>query len=1446
MTIIELTFKQRSFHVLPGRLRTEMFGLLNNPDRSLQFERIFSSLSGIIQVKASTITGKILIIFNEEMITLEKICQFVKTFEEIILQEDAYLQHQNSITSASDDYVNDVKEVEKTYLETAATVNHAGSISDHFFYQNDNDSTVSSYLKMVPVEQKARAPDERKVPLPLSLAVGGLSLLGIKQLFWGRSALARSMIPFYFSGLVAICTGYPFIKRGLKKVEKNRKINMDLILGASSLALALIRENIVVLAGISLLQYLNWKRRNSVEVDVLNESHVSPQIETYSRRASRLGFLGAIATFALTRNPLASLAILLAVNPRPAVVSTEYTWKQAELMVHENGDALPKNGSVFQLSQTKAIIVEDASLLIREERISDEFMQMLRSINGGQLVLLENENSYDEKKIKNVLANEFNVQLSDFSVIHTYQREEILFVSKERSTLYSDVVSFYPTVSMQDLSEIASTMSKAKQLNTIVKRNVFVTKLWNFLGAMISIPLVVGAPMINLIADALLLSFMSRSNRWIQRQFGKSTPANSTERVEGEKNHSKWHSLKKEEILHHFNANPRMGLDETQIQIALTTYGKNQLQAKARPSWILSYLGQFKEFTTIILGATALFSILCGHYFDGIAMGSILLLNSGIGTYQEGKAEKAVETLSQFVPSNCKVIRNGQLIEVTATDLVPGDVVEVESGDIVPADLRLINGWNLEVNESALTGESLPVGKKDSQLTESCSLSDRTNMLYMGTHVTRGKGQAIVVETGHHTEMGHLLSLLSEDKKEITPLQKQVTSISKAFMKFALISGVIVLTAGLIRGVPIAQMISTSIALAASAIPEGLPVTITIALTAGIFRMAKKKAIVRNLSALETLGRTTVICSDKTGTLTTNEMTIKKIATIDKEYNVSGNGFAPEGKITDSLGNETECDELKQLLSVGLLCSNTQLTQNSDSKWSIKGDPTEGAILSLAAKRNVWLKNLTNWKRIHEIPFDSSNGMMSIVCKDENQEEQCYLMSKGSVEKILSLSTHYQMDGNIYEMTEELREKIIHQNENYANNALRVLGFAYRPIENTDCFDDMKDLEESMIYIGLVGMMDPPKPDVVKSISDAIDLGIKPVMITGDHPKTALAIAKQVGICDGSTKIMTGQELDGLSNEELEDMINDISIYARVTPEHKLRIVSVLQKKGHIVAMTGDGVNDSPAIKKANVGIAMGQTGTQVTKETADMILKEDHFGSIVDGVKEGRTIIGNIRKALGCLLSGNLAEILVTSVAVIIGLPLPIIPVQILLMNLLTDALPATILAVNPGNKNKNTKQQGIVDKTLYKQVTTRGILLGTGSLALFVTSLAVGFPLAIAQTTAFATLVAGQLIQTFSWRQEGSDESIRDWSKDRFLVAALGVSWLSLLAVTYIGPLGAIFKTAPLPLISWIPILAVASAAAIFAKPIVRLITKSERQELSFESRTLTVAKLNKLDNK
>ncbi|MDQ0199112.1 cation-translocating P-type ATPase [Neobacillus ginsengisoli] len=1399
---MELDIKKRSYHVISGRLRTELYGLKNNPDIALHFEQAFSSIKGILHVETNIISGKILLQYDENIISLEEMCLHISQFEEKIFKQFYGFNEVNE--DAENTEVPSFSQVAATYDFPTKRAQNQGA----------SQKIVSSILRYLPKNQLARAPADEKVPLPLALSVSGLGILGIKQLFFGRSILARHPLAFYLAAALSVSTGYSFIKRRLQKFWRGRRVNIDLLLSASALTLALIRENLIVLAALSLIQYLNWKRASSNKNGLMDQEFVTEEIDAYSRRASKLGFIGAGAALAVTRNPIVSLGVLLAANPRPIIISTEYAWKQAEYVARENNQAIPINGSVYQLARTKYVVFEDASLLTANGAIRKECIPLLTHIPGGKVAVVNNELKGTLNNLEKNLM-EYGVQLTSHQDLNINSREEVLVVVKDKIAENNKVISFYPYCTFGQLSSITKTMENSKDLRKIVKRNILITRIWNVAGSIIAFPMIISAPLINLIGDALSLTFMSKAKNWTERRFAPPYQKQESGSNEGISKFP-WHTKGSEEILRYYKIDAHKGLSTEQVKQALPLYGKNQLVSKARSHWMKTYLGQFKEFTTQVLGATALLSAFTGHLFDGIIMGAILLINAGIGAFQERKADRAVETMSQFVPPNCRVVRDGILKEIEAYDLVPGDIVELEAGDRIPADLRILQAWNLEANESALTGESLPVGKKDAVLTEGTPITDRTNILYMGTHITRGKCIAVVVQTGKNTEMGHLLALLSEDEDHTTPLQKQVTAISKKFMKGALIVGAIVFVTGLLRGIPITEMVTTSVALTASAIPEGLPITITFALTAGIFRMANKKALVRKLSALETLGRTTVICSDKTGTLTKNEMTVKRIVTIDQEFEVTGDGYHPEGTIIGLNHGKTASKEVDQLLSIALHCNDSQLYQE-DGRWNVKGDPTEGALLSLAAKRGVFRENHTHWKRAGEIPFDSTSGKMSVVCHEDEHEDQCLVMSKGSVEKLLHHCTHYQTNGKAHSLTNKIRSQIIEKNDQLASQALRVLGFAYRELDNFD--GKMDDVDRNLIFVGMVGMIDPPKPEVERSIREAVELGIKPVMITGDHPLTALSIAKQIGIFDDKKKVVTGQELDHLSDEALKDIIDDIAIYARVTPEHKLRIVTTLQEKGHIVAMTGDGVNDSPAIKKADVGIAMGQTGTQVTKETADMVLKEDHFGSIVDGVKEGRTIIGNIRKAIGCLLSGNLAEILASSAAVMAGMPLPIVPVQILLMNMLTDALPAMILAVNPGKKNKETKRQEIVDSDLYKQVITRGAILGTGSLGLFIWCIRAGMTIASAQTVAFATLVAGQLIQTFSWRQAGSGESINDLKKDRFLVGALGISWLSLLGVIYIPPLAGIFKTVALPLWNWGPILLVAMAAARLSKPVSKI---------------------------
>lgn len=1399
----ELSFKHRYTRSLPGRLRFELFGLLNDMDVSQKFEKVFSTIEGVSIVHANVHTGKVLLVFDEEKVSENILYLYVKRFEEAVFKK-------KYSTVDCEQMEEEAHQSEVTYLEVAATTDSSlGGLLNKF-------SSSNSYMETIP-QMRINSSKIEKPPLPLTLAITGLGAIGIKQLIFGRSALARHPVPFYICSALSIASGYPFLKRGIHSLSKDKKINTDLLLGVSSFALAIARENLVVLAGLSILNYLNWRRKKLDNNPLIDQKVIPPKIEKYSRRMGRFGFAAAGINFALTRNPISSLAILLASNPRPILTSTEYTWNQADLLAKENKSYVPKNGSIYQLSNVNTIVYEDASLLFNQSGIRLENHNFLNGLRkGSKVAFLHNKHHINGIKLSKILDEKYGLTLvEDLTSIST-KREEVLFVTTDNGTHEGRIVSYYPTVTLSNLTKLEKTYQKAKEIDRIVHRNLRLSTIWNLLGTVIAAPLIVSAPFVSLISDALGLSFITNAKRVSEKLFTDkkvNSPLTSVNHI----NQTPWHSIKSKDISERLKSNINLGLKSEQVNDLFRIYGENRLNPKAKPHWIKSYLGQFKEFATVILAGTALVSIFTGHLFDGFAMSTILLLNAAIGTMQERKAEQAVETLTKFVPPNCKVLRDGAMKEIPAGELVPGDIVELEAGELVPADLRIVQSWNLQANESSLTGESLPVQKQDDIVSEKMPLTDRSNMLYMGTHITRGKVKGIVVHTGNATEMGHIMDLLSEEEDKETPLQKQVTSISKKFMKGALVAGGIVFVAGLLRGVPLTQMITTSLALTASAIPEGLPVTITIALTAGIYRMAKKNSLIRKLSALETLGRATVICTDKTGTLTKNEMTVMKVATVVEQYKVSGEGYNPEGSIVDLHSEEADSKDLEKLLKIGLLCSNTSI-EYQNNQWGIKGDPTEGAIVTLAAKRDIKKENHSNWKRLHEIPFDSATGKMTVVCKDEENEKQCFVMAKGSVEKILNSCTHYQKKGRRYPLTQAIRGLILNQNEEYAKQSLRVIAFAYRPIKADHCMDDVED---QLIYVGMVGMIDPPKADIQKSIQEALELGIRPVMITGDHPITALAIAKKVGICDGNKKVITGQELDNMSDEELDQIIDDVAVFARVTPEHKLRIVTLLQNKGHIVAMTGDGVNDSPAIKKAQIGIAMGQTGTQVTKEIADIVLKEDHFGSIVEGVKEGRTIISNIRKALGCLLSGNLAEIIVTSTAVIAGLPLPVIPIQILLMNLLTDALPAMVLAVNPGNKSKQTERQEIADKPLYKQVVTRGLILGLGAVGLFAMSLASGASLPVAQTTAFATLVAGQLIQTFSWRQQGTAQNVKDWSKDKFLVGALGASWLTLIATIYIPGLGGIFKTAALPFYSWLPIVGVAGCSAILAKYLVRLQT-------------------------
>lgn len=1561
--------KDRFLRIIPGRIRIEINGLKQNRHAAELITQALSTATGIIKAEPCTATGRLLLLYDEKRIALQDIFTTLLDIETQIglpvslkdSKSRKYEPEQSTSDSlqpkseASEFVVSEIQAVEAKHEVAAATTWNPDLMQD---------------IRVLPQlqDQTTKEPAE-KIPLPLALSMGGLVVLGAKQLLMGPSALARSPVPFYLSAMVSVVTGFPFLKRGIQEYSHKRRINSDLVLGTGALALALLRENLVVLAGLSILQYVNWKRSHTTYDQQKN--YISPEIQKYSERAGKWGFVAAGVTWAVTWDPLRAIAVLLAANPRPMTIPAQCAWNQAELVSNDRNYLIPAKGSLSQLARTRTVLVEDTSLLYNQPQIDeiqcvttndedtdkiicyaaslmeksnhpwrDEIwtkakqtcrtlrtafhvkeeeqgiqgkindtrillgsckylqdhgidcslyeLKAKRLMRNGCVVLFAGKQEAKSNECLGLLVrhqgmtiNEFgaaaialnekgwnvgllqnSLDISDSVMSENrmdlnwtsleygdmiekianlqLQGEEVLFVhGPEQSTVqYLFKEAGIPSIPIHELSHIQESAVFAETIDRTVNQHVVITKKWNLLGGALATFGMLSAPVVNLAADALSLVFMSRTKK-ISEAFPYTSSHGSSAEVAATSEACMWHAVSSGQIAESFHVNHKYGLTSEQIVDLRNQYGVNRLESKQPSPWLVSYLAQFKEFTTLILLGTSVLALFTGGIFDGLAMGAILLANAAVGTIQERKAEKVVETLNQFQPPLCKTIRDGQQLEMSAAELVPGDIVCLEAGDRVPADVRLIQSWNLRVNEAPLTGESLPVDKNDIVLEADCPLAERKNMLFMGTDVCGGKGIGIVVNTGMNTEMGHFMSLLKKHEKEVTPLQEKVTSISKKFMKGALVAGGIVFVTGLLRGIPVTQMITTSITLAASAIPEGLPVTITIALSAGIYRMAKKNALIRKLSSLETLGRTTIICTDKTGTLTKNEMTVKALSTVDRSWEVTGDGYEPIGtlkelnpevaaaSVLESVSKptaehgDTVNPDLQRLLQICVLCNNSKLEQE-DGHWVTKGDPTEGALLTLAAKNGLWVKDLSHWHRGLEIPFDSGTAKMSVVCKNTRTEQECYVFSKGAVETILRHCSRYQKNGEIYPLSEAQKQHILQQNEQLSTDALRVLAFAYRPTEEQG---EQHELDENdLIYVGLTGMMDPPKADVELSIREALLLGVKPVMITGDHPITAIAIAKQLGIYNETDKVLTGHELDRMTDDELLHMAEQVCIFARVTPEHKLRIVKALQKQGHIVAMTGDGVNDTPAIKQANVGIAMGLTGTEVTKETADMVLTEDHFGSIVDGVKEGRTIISNIRKALGCLLTGNLAEIIVTSAAVMVGLPIPLVPIQILLMNLLTDALPAMVLAINPGSKTKQTKRMDIVDKELYQKVITKGLLLGVGSLGLFAASLAAGASIPVAQSVAFATLVAGQLFQTFSWRQEGSNETVRDWGKDRFLLGALGISWIALIAALYVPPLAGFFHTAPLSLTQWIPILGVAGSVSILSKPVLSLIEKTQ----------------------
>ena len=745
-----------------------------------------------------------------------------------------------------------------------------------------------------------------------------------------------------------------------------------------------------------------------------------------------------------------------------------------------------------------------------------------------------------------------------------------------------------------------------------------------------------------------------------------------------------WFNKSTKEVEKELNTNIESGLNENEVNDARSKYGYNELKSKKKKSLIVKFFEQFKDFMIIVLIISAIVSGIVGvaegeGLTDTIIILIVVILNAIIGVIQENKAEKSLEALKKLSNHVAKVIRNGKLEIVESRQLVPGDIVVLDTGDYVPADLRIIESINLKSQESALTGESVPVEKiSDIIEDKNIGIGDRANMLFSSSLITYGRGKGIVVETGMNTEVGKIAGIINETENTQTPLQLKLNKLGKILGIVALIICVIIFVIGLLYGKEPIHMFMTAVSLAVAAIPEGLPAVSTIVLAIGVQRMVKKNAIIKNLPSVETLGSSSVICSDKTGTLTQNKMTVEMVF-----YN---NNLAKVSDIKD------KNKEFELLIDSGVLCNDTKISDNK----KLTGDPTETALIDLAYKIQKDAKNIiSTHKRVGEVPFDSDRKLMTTI----NEYNGKYIVyTKGAVDELMKRCINYTLNGNIKDDLQEYRKIVSENNMLMANNALRVLGFAYKELDVMPTDQEIKEIEKDLTFIGMVGMIDPPREEAKEAVKKCKTAGIKPIMITGDHKLTATAIAKQLGILENDTEAITGAQLEQMPQSELEKNIENYSVYARVSPEHKVRIVKAWQKKGNVVAMTGDGVNDAPALKTADIGCAMGVVGTDVAKEAADVILTDDNFATVVSAVEEGRRIYNNILKAIQYLLSSNVGEIITLFVAILITPILastfgitdisnltPLLPIHILWINLVTDSLQALALAVDPPEKNNN-----------------------------------------------------------------------------------------------------------------------------------------------------------------
>ena len=887
-----------------------------------------------------------------------------------------------------------------------------------------------------------------------------------------------------------------------------------------------------------------------------------------------------------------------------------------------------------------------------------------------------------------------------------------------------------------------------------------------------------------------------------------------------------WHARSAEALAAALSGDLEQGLRSDEVAQRQASDGFNELPEAPPPSLLKLFLSQFTSVIVWVLIGAAVLSGVLGDWIDTAAIVAIVFLNGLLGFVQEFRAEQSLAALRKMSVATARVCRNGMIQSIPARELVRGDLVHLEAGDRIPADGRLVYATNFQAQEASLTGESTPVQKRVGAIERvELPVADRANMAFMGTMAVSGKARALVVSTGLHTELGQIAAMIqkaSEEERAETPLQRRLEQFGYTLLWLALGVVAIVFVLGSLRGEPLMAMFLTSVSLAVAAVPEGLPAVVTITLAVGVTRMVKRHALIRKLPAVETLGSATVICTDKTGTLTKNEMTVTQLFAGDRAFEVTGEGYEPVGEILEKAQVEAKVERgpearattqpqprpvlhpaLRELLTAGLLCNGATLKRENGA-WQVIGDPTEGALLVAAAKAGLMKQELEQCAPFQgEIPFDAKRKMMTVICRTDGG---AVAYSKGAPDILLSRCTHrVANDGTVEPLDEGGREAILNVNAVYAHASLRVLAAARRPLEQGEG-PEADAVEQRLIFLGLFAMKDPLRPEAVQAIRLCREAGIKTVMITGDHKETAVAIARELGLDRGEGTALSGSELNRLTAEQLAESVERVQVYARVSAEHKLRIVNAWKSRGAIVAMTGDGVNDAPAIKAADIGVAMGLAGTDVTKEASDMVVTDDNFASIAAAVEEGRGVFDNIRKAIHFLLSCNVSEVLVMLFAALLGLPLPLLPIHILWMNLVTDGFPALALAVDPKapdlmKRPPRRPDAQLLDRSRLWSIGGEGLMLGLIALGAFSYSLyGLHQDLDQARTVAFTVMVVAQLVHAFNCRSERWSLFQLGAGRNHALLGAFVLSLAVQVAVLTVPVVQPIFKVVPVPIEDWV----------------------------------------------